>query len=66
MISATLPIGFREWWRTHGIPPAICQMCCRECETTEIVGDAFNEPELWCYCKRCEVDTFHPLIEDVT
>ena len=41
-------------------PEPICMVCGKECriwEEVDIGGGAF---ELWCYCKACDAETFHP------
>lgn len=44
-----------------------CMMCGRECSTTEYVwtGDSnsYKGWELWCYCKDCDIETFHKLVK---
>jgi len=43
-----------EYW-----PIPICMWCGEECNVTEVVDIGMGEYELWCYCPKCEVDTFH-------
>lgn len=47
-------------------PDPICMMCGRECERYEVAncGPYDGGRQLWCYCERCDVDTFHPPVED--
>ena len=45
---------------TAEYPPAICMDCGKECDITEEVDIGLGEYELWCYCKDCKIDTFHP------
>ena len=44
-----------------------CMECGRKCSTTEYVwtGDSnsYKGWELWCYCKDCDVETFHKLVK---
>jgi hypothetical protein len=49
-------------------PEANCMMCGQECEVTEQIPDTITgrwapgcKMELWCYCRDCDVDTFHPI-----
>lgn len=35
----------------------LCMDCGKECDTVEFIN---NPLEMWCYCKQCDVDTFHP------
>lgn len=40
-----------------------CMMCGEDCDVTEEVDTGFGGPiELWCYCKVCKIDTFHPRV----
>ena len=43
-----------------------CMECGNICKKSEIVwtGDqnSYKGWELWCYCDRCKVDTFHRMI----
>jgi hypothetical protein len=43
-----------------------CMECGNICKKSEIVwtGDqnSYKGWELWCYCDRCKVDTFHKMI----
>jgi hypothetical protein len=43
-------------------PDPICMICGEECETWECVATWHkgSPDQLWCYCKPCDVDTFHP------
>ena len=46
-------------------PDPICQDCGEECDRTEelYTGDEASKDgiELWCYCKPCDTETFHPI-----
>jgi len=42
-------------------PEAICMSCGDICSTTEHVDIGMGEYELWCWCPKCEIDTFHQL-----
>ena len=38
-----------------------CMECGEECGTNEEVDTGFGGPfEMWCYCRKCDVETFHP------
>jgi hypothetical protein len=39
-----------------------CMMCGNECDVYEelVVHEYTDEYEMWCYCKECDIDTFHP------
>jgi hypothetical protein len=43
-----------------------CMECGNICKKSEIVwtGDqnSYKGWELWCYCDRCKIDTFHKMI----
>lgn len=42
-------------------PDAVCMECGGICDRWEEVDTGFGGPwELWCYCPRCKVETFHP------
>ena len=43
---------------TDDWPETTCMMCGEECFVYEY---DFAAHELWCYCRKCEVETFHPL-----
>lgn len=47
-------------------PDPICMMCGEECRITEYVAtdQIGGHVELWCYCRTCKVDTFHPPNEE--
>jgi len=38
--------------------------CGKICEVTEEVDIGSYEFEMWCYCKPCDVETFHPAIKE--
>ena len=49
-------------------PEPVCMFCGLHCERQEEVSmDALDEwphegeLELWCYCVKCDVETFHPI-----
>ena len=43
-------------------PVAICMECGEECERCEEVETTTTGTiELWCWCEKCEIDTFHPI-----
>lgn len=46
----------------YQFPEPICMTCGELCHVTEIVFncDCYGDQQLWCYCKPCDVDTFHP------
>lgn len=37
-------------------PEATCMYCGKVCDIYEIHR---HDNQLWCYCKKCDVDTFH-------
>jgi len=43
-----------------------CQDCGKECEIWEEVNTAMigKELEIWCYCKDCNIETFHALFDE--
>lgn len=48
----------------YDYPRSICQMCGEECERSEEVAVGWTRRgslELWCYCSKCDVSTFHPI-----
>ncbi len=51
-------------------PKAICQDCGKECDISEEVDirggneKGFSHIELWCYCPKCDIETFHPIPSD--
>lgn len=48
------------------IPEPICMECGKVCYVTEIVDVGHGGPyELWNYCKKCDVETFHELPESM-
>lgn len=45
-------------------PPATCMDCGALCDRWEEVDIGNGGPyELWCYCTRCAIDTFHPPVK---
>lgn len=41
-------------------PDPICQDCGKKCEKNEEVLTLWPDGiELWCYCPRCDIETFH-------
>ena len=42
-------------------PDSVCMMCSEICDTWEHVDIGMGEHELWCYCEKCDVETFHKL-----
>lgn len=38
-----------------------CMDCGETCNIYEEVDIGGGEIELWCYCKECDIETFHPL-----
>lgn len=40
-----------------------CMQCGEDCETTEDVEVVPGEWEIWAYCRKCKVETFHPYPE---
>jgi len=49
-------------------PDPICMECAQECAIWEIVETlpSGGGCELWCYCTKCNVETFHPAIAAAT
>lgn len=43
----------------------ICMDCGKDCKTYETVYTGAEETlrgwEIWCYCRECDVETFHPI-----
>ena len=39
-----------------------CQQCGQDCEIWQelLISYGSQETEIWCYCKRCDMETFHP------
>lgn len=62
-------MNFNYDWSPE-FPDPICMICGKECDITEVVSVAslgHGPPlELWCYCEKCKVDTFHPPVERPT
>lgn len=51
--------GTKDW----EYPDPICMICGKKCYITEEVSTSptgYGYWELWCYCKACKIDTFHP------
>jgi hypothetical protein len=50
------------WWKEVDLPDPICMMCGELCGVTEVLRQPFDpDPlQLWCYCRKCQIDTFHP------
>jgi len=45
--------------------PPTCMMCGEICDIVEIHNWLQEDEIAWCYCKKCQVDTFHePLTEE--
>jgi hypothetical protein len=42
-------------------PDPVCQMCGKNCERCEEVKVEIGH-ELWCYCLKCDIETFHPIV----
>jgi len=42
----------------NGYPEPTCMICGELCDIVEWIKDN-GEYELWCWCKKCEIDTFH-------
>ena len=38
-----------------------CMDCGKDCYIWEEVNIGGGEIEVWCYCKDCDVETFHPI-----
>jgi hypothetical protein len=44
-------------------PDPTCMECGEECFVWEEVDIGYGGPfEMWCYCKKCDIETFHPRI----
>lgn len=41
------------------LPSPTCQDCGKKCNRFEWVDTGCNQKELWCYCKICDIETFH-------
>lgn len=39
-----------------------CQQCCEPCDTWEEVESGYGDRsvEIWCWCRKCRMQTFHP------
>lgn len=37
-----------------------CTMCQDECEITEVLDNG-EEIELWCYCEKCDYESFNQI-----
>jgi hypothetical protein len=52
----------------HQAPSAICMECgelCNISEDVETLPTAYNRGlELWCYCSKCDVETFHAIPDE--
>lgn len=44
----------------YEFPAPICMVCAKECTRTEVVHVGGGVFELWCYCEKCDAETFHP------
>jgi hypothetical protein len=46
----------------YEFPEPICMICGELCDVTEEVAEHHGGQcdQLWCYCKPCDIDTFHP------
>lgn len=38
-----------------------CMDCGQQCDIWEEVKIASDEYNIWCYCKKCDCETFHPI-----
>lgn len=49
----------------YEIPDATCMICGKECKEVELIYTGDDESylgyELWCYCDKCNIDTFHKI-----
>jgi len=36
-----------------------CMICGENCETWEEVDSGEETPQIWCWCDKCSIDTFH-------
>lgn len=36
-------------------------MCRKDCDRTEEVDNGTGVFELWCYCLKCDIESFHPI-----
>lgn len=56
-------------WPPAAPPPAeintACQDCGEDCPVWEIVRTDWPGLvyEVWCYCRRCRIETFHPYLD---
>lgn len=48
---------------TNIYPEFRCMVCWRICTIYEEVSMGDGDYELWCYCKKCEEDTFYRAID---
>lgn len=51
--QAKCPEGMKEDYNI------VCQSCRKECDTVEQVHTG-EDWEWWCYCRSCDIETFHP------
>ncbi len=49
---AECPEGFKEVFNVS------CQSCFKDCETYEQLHTG-EDWEWWCYCDKCDIETFH-------
>jgi len=47
-------------------PYATCMICGEICDIVEEVDIGGGEYERWCWCEKCEIDTFHAAINKET
>lgn len=40
-----------------------CMGCSKECSIWEEVSTSWcgGDFEIWCYCEKCDIETFHPI-----
>lgn len=53
--------GFEKY--DGALPDPICMMCGEWCNTWEIVEIGTEDEELWCFCEKCDIDTFRPFLK---
>lgn len=52
---------------TPEFPKPICMDCGNECETWEVLRPedvTGDKHEMWCYCEKCKIDTFHEIPDE--
>lgn len=45
-------------------PDPLCMICGKWCDIVETHNLERDDEEIWCYCKKCKIDTFYEPLTD--